>query len=58
MIYYSPWDFIHSLKILIKIYVKKKNLASPGGISFNMRETDICTGDAERGTLILCAFLP
>lgn len=24
MIYYSPWDFIPSLKILIKVYVKRR----------------------------------
>lgn len=38
MIYYSPWDFSHSLKVLIKIHIKKEELACPHGTSFNMRE--------------------
>ena len=29
MIYYSRWDFIHSLKVLIKIYIKKRSLLVP-----------------------------
>lgn len=58
MIYCSPWDFIHSPKILIKIYIKKEELPSRWGASFHRKgEEEICTGDSERMILILCAFL-
>lgn len=41
------------------MFKKKKSWLLPVEQVFNMREAGyICTGDSEKGTLILCAFPP